>query len=236
MTRDSPASRDLADVLSRMSGVLISHETLATSLLLVTHLAQETIPGTAGAGVTLIDRGRRAAAAASDPLVERADELQYALDQGPCLTAWRQRTLVRIDDVRSERRWPEWTAAVAQIGVRAVLSAPVIAGGDALGAIKVYAAEPARYDAHGERVLRLFAEQAAVLLANVRSHEDARLLSEGLKEALRTRDVIGQAKGMLMVRDGMGEDDAFAVLVRLSQQTNTKLRDVARKLVESARG
>src|SRR4051794_24970297 len=113
MPADLPLAAELSAVYARMSGLLLSEETVNTALRLVTSLAADTIPGTAGAGVTLVDDGgRKTSAGASDPLVERADSLQYELDEGPCLTAWAQRALIRIDDIPADRRWPQWSAAV----------------------------------------------------------------------------------------------------------------------------
>jgi GAF domain-containing protein len=234
MTEEEPLAAELAGIFARMGAVLLSQETLDTAMKLVTSLACESIPKTAGAGVTLITAGRAATAVASDPVVARADAIQYDLDEGPCLTACREQVRIRIDDVTQETRWPRWTRAVAPLGIGSALSAPLVAVGDHLGAIKVYADAPHAYEDRDEWLLGRFAEQAAILLANVQSHQDAWRLSEGLKEALRTRDMIGQAKGILMAREGLDEDAAFQLLIRASQRTNAKLRDVARKVVESA--
>ena len=119
MPADLPLADELSAVFARMSGLLLSEETVATALRLVTSLATDTIPGTVGAGVTLIDEtGRKSTTGASDPLVERADSLQYELGHGPCLTAWAGRTVVRIDDIAADPRWPEWSAAVEPLGLR----------------------------------------------------------------------------------------------------------------------
>ena len=167
--------------------------------------------------------------AASDPLVERADALQYQFDSGPCLTAWRDQVSVRVDDTDSETRWPQWTAAVADLGVRAVLSAPLLtqdAGttqGTGLGAIKVYSGQPDVYDARAEQLLELFAQQAAILLANTQTLSDARRLSAELTQALNNRDIIGQAKGVLIAQGAANDQAAFQMLVSASQRSNTKI-------------
>ena len=234
MSPDLPLAEELAFVYARMSGLLLSQETVSSALSVVTSLAVETIPGTVGAGVTLNDeRGRKTTSAASAPLVQRADDLQYEIDQGPCLAAWRQRTVVRIDDLVSETRWPEWTRAVAPLGLHACLSAPLVAGDQCLGAIKVYSDQPGAYTERDEHVLTMFATQAAVLIANMQSFENAQRLSGQLRDALRSRDVIGMAKGILMGREGLDETDAFAMLASLSQREGRKLRDVSEELVQS---
>lgn len=227
-------SSELAKALARMSAVLLSQESVATSVQLVTTLAEKTLPVTAGAGVSLIDDVGKRTTAASDPLVRQADLLQYELDEGPCLTAWRERHLVIIDDVETEQRWPAWTEAVAALGIRAVLSAPMLVSNLSIGAIKVYSREPGAYDENSQQLLVLFAQQAAILLANVQSLEDAQNLVAQLKTALASRDVIGQAKGVLISQGARDEEAAFGMLVTASQRTNTKLHEVARRLVADA--
>jgi GAF domain-containing protein len=235
VSQDLPLADELAAVFARMSGLLLSQETVDTALRLITSLARETVPSAVGAGVTLLDeRGRRVTAAATEPIVEHADGLQYELDEGPCLSAWAQRIVVRVDDLARDERWPRWSKAAASLGLVATLSAPLVAGGEALGAIKVYADRSDAYGERDEHLLTMFAAQAAVLVANVRSFHDAQRLSTELTDALRSRDVIGMAKGILMAREKADEQVAFGVLVAASQRENRKLRDVAEALVRSA--
>jgi hypothetical protein len=107
-----PLAEELSQVYARMSGLLLSEETVQTALDLVTSLALDTIGGAVGAGVTLIDAdGNRESAAATSPLVARADALQYDLDEGPCLTAWADNVQVRIDDLQTDEPWPAWRRA-----------------------------------------------------------------------------------------------------------------------------
>ncbi|GGM88210.1 transcriptional regulator [Lentzea pudingi] len=234
MDHDLPLADELAAVSARMSGLLLSRETVHTALSLVTSLAGEALPGAAGAGVTLLDEhGRRVTAAATDPLVLGLDELQYELGEGPCLSAWEQRRVLRVDDFAGEPRWPRWAGAALGSGMRAALSAPLVAGGDALGAIKVYGRKPSTFGERDEYLLTMFAAQAAILVANVRSFENARRLSDALAEQLRGRDVISMAKGILMAREHVDEGTAFALLARDSLDENKRLRDLAAVLVRS---
>jgi GAF domain-containing protein len=234
MVQGLPLADELAAVFARMSGLLMSEETTSTAVKLVTALATEAIPGAVGAGVTLVDdRGGKTTSGASDPVVEKADSMQYELDEGPCLAAWAQRALVRVDEIGSDGRWPRWSRAVEPLGLRAALSAPLVAGDRSLGAIKVYAQQPRAFDRHAEHLLVMFAAQAAILLANVQSMESARRLSDGLKDALRSRDVIATAKGIVMAREGIAEELALAVLVASAQREHKTLRDTAHALAKS---
>ena len=111
-----------------------------------------------------------------------------------------------------------------------IVSVPLTVGGTSIGAIKVYSAQPDAYSEHDEHLLSLFARQAAILLVNTQTLADARQLSANLTVALTNRDVIGQAKGILMERHRLTAEEAFRLLARVSQHTNTKLIDVARYL------
>lgn len=235
MSAPLPLADELAAVFSRVSGLLPSLQTVRTALELVTSLAAEVLPGTTGAGVSILDEhGQRVTAAATDPVVDEADRLQYALAQGPCLYAWEQRTTVRVDDVTAESRWPEWATAVAGTGVRSVVSAPLVAGGRALGALKVYATAPATFGAREEQVMRMFAAQAATLVNDVHTAERARHVSTELRTAMRQRDTIHLAKGVLMSRERVGEDDALVMLIALARNQRTTMHQAAEAVVRSA--
>jgi GAF domain-containing protein len=229
-----PLADELGAVFARASGLLLSAATVHTALKLITSLAAETFPGSDGAGISMLDQGgERVTAAATDELVERADALQYELRQGPCLTAWEQHSVVRIDDIRRDERWPAWRRAVLDVGLRSVLSTPLVAGGTALGALKVYAARPRVFGQREEHLLAMFATQAAILLANLRTAEDAQQISDRLRDALRGRETISLAKGILMAREGIDERAAFLALANQSQRDGTSLRATADRIARS---
>jgi GAF domain-containing protein len=228
MDEELPLAGELAAVFARMSGLLLSTETVITALELVTALAGEVVPAADGVGVTLLDgRGDRVTAAATDPLVSRADRLQYELGEGPCLAAWDRRVLTRVDDLAREDRWPRWVSAVADTGVRAVLSVPMVAGENALGAMKVYSRRPGAFGDREEHLLTMFAAPAAVLLANARSHADAERVSDELRNSMRARDLVNMAKGVLMAREAVDERTAFLLLTGMVREQGRPLRDVA---------
>jgi GAF domain-containing protein len=229
-----PLTDELSAVSARMSGLLLSNETVTTALGLVTSLAVETVPAAIGAGVTIVDALGRRSSAATDSLVERADALQYEYDEGPCLAASALRQVVRVYDVAAETRWPRWAAAAAPLGLGSALSVPMVAGSSPLGAVKVYAAQPAAFGPHDEQLLTMFAAQAAVLVANVQSYERAQRMSDGLRQAVHDRDAISLAKGVLMSRHGVDEETAFGMLVSRAAQDAAPLRDTARAVAASA--
>ena len=163
--------------------------------------------------------------------MEQADALQYQLDEGPCLIAWRTRELVRIDDTTTDGRWPRWNEAVSPLGVRSVISAPLLVGAESIGAMKVYCERPMNYGPQDEHVMRLLAGQAAILLANSRSLAEARRRSRQLTVALAGRDVIARATGVLLAQGAANEREAFATLAAAARQAGRPVQDVARALV-----
>jgi GAF domain-containing protein len=214
-----------------MAGLVLSRETVDTALTLVTTLAAATIAGTTGAGVTLVDEHGKRSKAASNELVEQADALQYEFDEGPCLTAWRTRQLVRIDETATDSRWPRWNSAAAHLGVRAVLSVGLVVDDENIGAIKVYSDQPANYGTSEERVMSLFAEQSAILLANTQSLQQARRLSRQLTDALRGRDAIVRATGVLLARGAADQDAAFIALTDAARRSGQTVQQLARDLL-----
>jgi GAF domain-containing protein len=232
--RDIPLADELAGVFARMSGLLLTADTAETSLSLLSSLAVEAVPDSCGAGVSVIEGRRRVSSGSTDDRVREADRLQYELDEGPCLAATATREPVVVEDVRQDRRWPRWAAAVQPLGLQAALSTPLVAGDVTLGAIKVYADHPGAFDARSAHLLTLFSAQAAFLVANVQTYERAQRLSEGMRRAVRDRDVVGIAKGLLMGRHSIDEDAAMRMLVARSQDKGTGLADTARALVAAA--
>src|SRR4051794_13504968 len=217
-----------------MSGLLLSEETVATALGLISSLIQETVPGAVGAGASIVDASGRRSSGSADRRVERADALQYEFDEGPCLAATAGRTLVRADDLTAEPRWPRWAAAATDLGLLSALSAPLVAGDRALGALKVYGAAAGAFTTHAAQVLTLSAAQAALLVTHVTARERARRASEDLRQAMAARDVVSTAKGVLMGRHGIGEETALAMLLSRSGGDAGTLRQAARAVVDSA--
>ncbi|MBB2921726.1 GAF and ANTAR domain-containing protein [Cellulomonas cellasea] len=235
MAPEVPAGDQLMTVFARMGGLLLSEDTVGSTLTLLTSVATHAVPRAAGAGVTLTGAGGgRQSVAASDALVLTADTLQYQLDEGPCLAAWAERAVVRADDLGTEDRWPRWTPAARAAGVHAVVSTPLVAGDAAVGALKVYSTSPGAFTAGDEHVLALLAAQAAVLVTNVQSYRRAGRLGEDLRATLRRRDVVNQAKGVVMGRDGTTEEAAFAHLLALAHRDGVSVHDAATRLVASA--
>jgi GAF domain-containing protein len=228
-----PLTDELAAVFARMSGLLLSHETVDTALGLLSSLAQDTVPGSTGAGVSIIDERRRRSSGSTDDRVREADRLQYELHEGPCLEATAARRLVRVDDLSADRRWPHWAEAALPLGLHAAMSAPLVVGNTALGAIKVYADRPGAFDARSEQLLSVFAAHAAILVANIQAYDRAKRLSQEMRDAFAGRDVVNTAKGVLMGRHAVDEATALGMLMARAEQDGSSVAAAAQAVVAS---
>ena len=234
MAADLPLD-ELSTTFARIQGLLLTEETVGHAVDLLADAAKEAIPGTSGAGVSLMDeQGRRTSRGATDDIVKQADALQYELGEGPCITSWAATGTVRSDDLATEERWSLWTPRAAALGLRSVLSSPLVFQTESLGAIKVYSKLPGAFDARSERLLTLFAGPAATLLANVQSTQAPRRLSRQLKEAITSRDNIALARGVLMEREGLSEDDSMARLLEIARSSRATLRAAAELIISGS--
>jgi GAF domain-containing protein len=164
----------------------------------------------------------------TDPVVDRADQLQYELREGPCVQVATVAAahVVRTGDLAADGRWPRWGPRAAALGLRSILSAELRAQDRVLGALNLYGEHLRQFTGEDAATAHLFAAHAAFALA-------AESTTEHLQAALDTRTEIGQAQGILMERFDLSADRAFDVLRRYSQTTNTKLIEVAQTLIRT---
>jgi GAF domain-containing protein len=235
LPRPTPTVGDeLAAVHARLSGILLTQQTMQSALELITSLARDTLAGSFGSGVTLLRAdGQPTTSAATDPMVETLDRIQYGLEEGPCLTAWASATVIASNDLTAEPRWSIWSHQAVNLGVRSVLSAPLEAGDTTWGAIKVYSSSVDAYDERAEDLLRRFAGQAAIFVANVHTAQLAERVGDGLKQTLRHRDAIATATGLLMARKGLDTERAYRQLVWLARSARLPLSELAERMVTS---
>ncbi|WP_346056798.1 MULTISPECIES: GAF and ANTAR domain-containing protein [Amycolatopsis] len=219
----------LAELLGDVVRTLEAEPDVESTVERVVHAVLGTVPGVEEAGVSLLERDDVKSVAPSSSLVARLDRLQHELREGPCVGAVFDDPVYRTDQIGSDTRWPRFGAAAFDLGIRSMLSVRLFTTSANLGALNLYATREKAFDADAAHLAGLFAAHAAVALAGSRRQEQ-------LREALRTRDVIATAKGILMQRHSIGEDAAFHLLVRVSQQTNRKLHDVAALLVRQVSG
>jgi GAF domain-containing protein len=225
------ASRDLTATRAELVGLLRTEESAEQTLERLAALACATIPRCRAASLTQWRDGKPYTVVSSDPLAQEIDNHQYELLEGPCLDASRYGEAYRVDDMAEEGRWPVFTDVARSRGVVSSLSQPLVVRGEVIGALNLYATQPRAFAEVGQ-IVEGFAAQAGTTIANADLYRASRTLAEQLQEALASRAVIEQAKGVLMAEQGCGPDDAFDLLRQASQRENVKVRDVAQRIVD----
>ena len=226
---------DFADALNEGTNVLtnfvVGRQTLGETLDQVARLACETVPGASVAGLTLLKDGRPQTSVFTDRTSPEIDQVQYDADAGPCIDAMRLGQILKVESTKEEERWPEFRQAAQERGILSTLSMPLLVAGEAVGALNLYARTERAFDETQEGIAAGFAAQVSVAVANAQAYWEAKDVADQLHEAMRSRAVIEQAKGMLMSAQGCSADEAFDLLVRASQRSNRKLREIAEELV-----
>jgi GAF domain-containing protein len=203
------------------------HGDVEGTLQAITAAAVTTVPYADDCGVSyVIGRRKIEPRAWTSDLPRMVDSLQERLRQGPCMDAVWEQQVVRVDDVGADERWPEFARQAADLGVRSMMCFQLFVSGDQLGALNMYSRTRSAFDDESQDIGLLFASHAAVALAGA-EHES------NLRTGMSHRDVIGQAKGILMERHRLTADQAFDVLARVSQEMNRKLVDVAQEVSDT---
>jgi GAF domain-containing protein len=220
-------NHDLALRMAELAQV-ISLRRVDDVLVDVTAAAKELIAGVDVAGVLLVGKGgtHQTLAPTSDVMF-KLDELQMTTGEGPCLQAALDEIVIRTDDFRDEPRFPKYAPKVVELGLLSALSLKLYTADRTAGALNLFGYEPRPWNSEAETIGMVLAAHAASAILASRE-------SEQLQSALSTRDRIGQAKGIIMERFKIDDVRAFEMLRKLSQDTNTKLVDVAHRVIDTA--
>lgn len=201
-----------------------------------TVLAAQNIPGCAAAEVAVLNGAGVFQAAASHRDVAALSELQGTLDEGPTADALESGETVLVNDLMADERWPRFRRAALRYGVRSLMIAPHLTS-SVFATLGVYGVRPYAFDAEeAGPVAALLAEQIAVAVGNEDQLGDLAREAGQMRRALASRAEIDQAKGIIMQAKGCDAEEAFGLLREVSQQTQVKLADVARRLVAEAAG
>lgn len=225
----------LSDALTALSRFLVADVSIGDTLLRMAEITVAAVPPAEFVGLSMLDeRGKATTTIYTDSESPEIDKAQYDSGRGPCLEAWRTKTVVRIDDVEAhDEGFPEFRHAAAQHGIFSTLSAPLVAGDNGIGALNVYASTKQAFSKEDEALIQELCTAGSVVLANAAAYWGAYELSQHLNSAMESRAVIEQAKGILMAQaPGLGADEAFDLLVKASQRENIKLRDIATRIVD----
>lgn len=222
MNTESPTA--IAALLGDLALQMQSESDSQALLKIIVGAGVHVMPGISWAGIALVRGKTVTSAAPSDHVARELDRLQSDLGEGPAISALSDERTVAIPDLLGETRWPRFVAAATARGVRCMLSFRLFVRRGALGTLNLYGPEPNMYTEESLAMGEILAQHAAIAMAGAAAEDGARA-------ALASRDLIGQAKGILMHRDRLTGLQAFALLSRASQDANVKLVDVARLVV-----
>jgi len=221
------------EAFDEFTRIVLSEHSIGSVMSAVAEIGKRLLPGVDEASVTFLQRGKAQTVASTGQLALRMDERQYQGHQGPCLTAAQTGQLVHVADSQHDPRFPGYAQGARQYGVVSSLSVPVKLPEPVGAAINLYSRQPGPFEPEVVELAQTLAGYARVALANMHLFEAQTKVAENLQVALQSRAVIEQAKGALMAQRRCTADEAFDLLVHLSQDTHRKLRDVAAALLES---
>ena len=227
-----PSPAALEALNTDIGGVLESMEQVSDYLERVVHAVRRHVQGCDEVGVTILSAGRPHTAAYTTVQTLEIDAVQYALDDGPCLDAARRRRENRVDDlVVDDGRWPEFAKECRDDGMRSLLALPLVSGEECVGAINLYGWAPHAFDSFDPSLVRVAASRCADAVVAVSALDGVKRLAGQLEQAMASRAVIEQAKGVIMAMRGVPEHEAFEVLRKTSQDRNIKVRVLAQQIV-----
>jgi anti-anti-sigma factor len=228
-------TQGLTAILKMVTAVPSNEEVINGALQLVVALARATVGGADGVSVSLRRRGYLSTVAASDQTITDMDAGQYSTGEGPCVDASNEGRWFHAESLATEARWPAFTPQARALGINAILSSPLMSRDTPVGALNIYSRSVAAFAPEDQRLAAVFATQASIILTNAGVDVTNDQMTIRFQEALRTRELIAHAEGMLMERDGVSEDGAYAALRRLSLEGGKPLRGQAEDIVASAR-
>jgi anti-anti-sigma regulatory factor len=220
--------------LRRVGAVPADEDVVDGALRLVVALAKITVGGADGVSVSLRRHGHLATVAASDQTISDMDADQYATGEGPCVDASVKGHWFHVESLDNELRWPAFTPRARKLGINAILSTPLLARERPVGALNIYSRSQAAFRPKDQALASVFATEASTILTEAGAGVSDEELATRFQQALRTREVISLAQGVVMEREGVGQDDAYTILRRASQRSGQSLRDRAEDVVASA--
>ncbi|MEO7573345.1 MAG: anti-sigma factor antagonist [Acidimicrobiales bacterium] len=227
-----PAGWIAAD-FARVAALPAASDVVDASLRLVTALARATVGGADGVSVSLKRHGQVATVAASDETIAQMDRDQYATGEGPCLSAASEGHWFHIESLAEESRWPQFCARAVEDGIGSILSTPLMVSDRPVGALNIYSNTERAFGPQDQELAALFATQASGILAEVGVDVVAEEVAKRLQGALELRETIAQAQGVLMARQGVTAEAAYAALRQSAKRTGKPVRDRAAEIVAS---
>ena len=222
------------DAFAELARITLSEQSLDTVMQTISDLAKRTVPGASEVSVTIVEHAQAKTVAFTGQLAKDLDERQYERGYGPCLACVEGGEPVLVNDLVGDHRWRRWAVDATERGAGSSLSIPVPVQREVIAALNIYSREQNAFDPDSMELATTFASYAGVALANMHLYQAQGKMAEQLQSAMQSRAVIEQAKGILMGQRRCTPQEAFDILVALSQGSNRKLRDVAQALVDQA--
>jgi GAF domain-containing protein len=222
---------DFTAALAEAARTINRPQSMEDTLETIARTARGNIPGFDEVGISLLHAdGKVETMAATGDLVWKLDSLQYDLRDGPCVSSLHEEPVIVVDHIAHSQRWPHYVPQAVKLGLKAQMALRLyVDENGTIGGINLYSTASEDIAEPAPQLAQVFAAQAAVALGHAQEVHH-------LNEALASRQAIGVAIGVLIERFKMDEQAAFNFLVRVSNQSNTKLRDVASRLVADAIG
>jgi len=216
----------VAEMFGQVARSLAAHDDPQAILNRIVNLAVEHLDACEHAGFSMVEGRRITSPASSGEVPKIVDAIQSEVDEGPCLDAIKEHAVFQTGDLAQEKRWTKFAArAHEETGVRSILSMRLFIEADTMGSLNMYSTKPDAFDDNDVAMASVFAAHAAVAMSSAKREEN-------LERKADSRDLIGRAKGILMARSDIDDDQAFELLRRASQRQNIKLVAVAEKVVE----
>lgn len=227
MPRELDRTWELLDDFAGVARLLRSHTADPDIADTVCEVAVNVVGGD-HASITSIRSGQFTTVAATSEVPERADKIQYKVGSGPCLDAIRENDTIRVDDLATDPRWPQFAgAACSELGMHSMLAQILPVDDQVLGALNIYSAKTNAFDAQDEKIIAILGSAAVTAMRAIRHQEK----SDHMERALHTSRRIGVALGILMVTRGVDLDGAWELLSTASQRSNTKVSELADQVV-----
>jgi anti-anti-sigma factor len=229
------ASKVKIEDLRRLTAVPADPDVVDGALRLLIELARSCVSGADGVSVSLLRHGVLSTVAASDETIMEMDADQYATGEGPCVDASLKGHWFHTESLDGESRWPSFTPRARSLGIQAILSSPLKAFEEPVGALNIYSRTALAFDVKAQETAAVFARKASVILSDARAGVTDTQMALRFQEGLRSREFIAMAKGVLMEREGIDEEQAFSALLRLSLYHGETLRERAETMLRSSR-
>lgn len=232
--RPKTAASPVESMMDELGGVPGSAEELEFYLNRLVAVVKAHVTQCDEVGVTVVVDERARTAAYTTALTLEIDAVQYAVGDGPCLDAYRNDRENRVDMAGAKERWPLFAARAQDLGMGALMALPLGSNGEVVGALNLYARDPRALDDLDATAVRMAARRCAEAIGAATEIIGARSLAQQMEQAMASRAVIEQAKGVLMGLRGLDESAAFELIRTASQNRNIKVRHLCQRIVSGA--